>query len=288
MKKARHLFEYMFVLSLFGIFRVLPAKTASDLGGALARFIGPKLGASKKALRNIQMVLPEKDIAEQNAILKGMWDNLGRVFTEYPHLKTLGESHMIVDDKVNLSELNKTDKPIIFFGAHWANWEVAGSASMAHMNVPAIAVYRAPNNPYIDRLLNRARLKGQYQGTIPKSKSGSKNILKALNNNDNIAFLIDQKYNEGSAYDFMGHSAMTADMFARLAQKYDAHLVPVCLVREKKARFKMTLPSVVPTHTNGAPRPIKDIVDECHTILEQNIRANPEQWLWLHRRWIDS
>ena len=74
---------------LFGAFAVLPLDWASALGGALGRLFGPFLGISKRAHDNIERALPglsERKIAN---IVRGMWDNLGRVAAEYPHLGSI-------------------------------------------------------------------------------------------------------------------------------------------------------------------------------------------------------
>ena len=70
----------------FGAFKLLPRDCASALGGALARHIGPSLGVSKHARRNISRAFPEFPDAEIARVVAGMWDNLGQVVAEYPHL----------------------------------------------------------------------------------------------------------------------------------------------------------------------------------------------------------
>ena len=61
MKKIRYFFEALFLYLVFAIFKCLPAKTASDIGGWIGRMIGPKLAASRKARKHILMALPEVD-----------------------------------------------------------------------------------------------------------------------------------------------------------------------------------------------------------------------------------
>src|SRR6266571_8937659 len=71
----------------FAAMWALPIDAASALGGALARQIGPRLGISKRARRNLSCALPELSAHEIERVLRGMWDNLGRVAAEYPHLR---------------------------------------------------------------------------------------------------------------------------------------------------------------------------------------------------------
>src|SRR6266851_9581206 len=67
----------------------LPVDAASALGGALARRIGPWLGISKRARHNLKTAMPELSAAEVERVVRGMWDNLGRVAAEYPHLREI-------------------------------------------------------------------------------------------------------------------------------------------------------------------------------------------------------
>src|SRR6202043_3133492 len=73
----------------FGAFKLLPRDCASALGGALARRIGPFLGVSKHARRNISRAFPELSETEIARVVAGMWDNLGRLAAEYPHLRKI-------------------------------------------------------------------------------------------------------------------------------------------------------------------------------------------------------
>ena len=74
---------------LFQLFAVLPLDAASAVGGWLGRTLGPRLGVRKIARRNLVAAFPEKSAAEIEAIMVEMWDNLGRVMAEFPHVTRL-------------------------------------------------------------------------------------------------------------------------------------------------------------------------------------------------------
>ena len=69
--------------------RALGPVCASNLGGALARTIGPRLPVSRIGRINLRLALPELDAAVHEYILRGAWDNLGRTVAELPHLAQL-------------------------------------------------------------------------------------------------------------------------------------------------------------------------------------------------------
>src|SRR3954470_11865203 len=62
-----------------------PHKTA-DLFGRITRSIGPMMREQKIGRANLTAAFPEKSPAEIEAILTGVWDNLGRVGAEFAHL----------------------------------------------------------------------------------------------------------------------------------------------------------------------------------------------------------
>src|SRR5438132_11465741 len=82
-----HRFEAWGAALVLAIFGWLPLDAASALGGALARWIGPRLGISHRARRNLRAALPELSPTQSERTVRGMWDNLGRVAAEYPHLR---------------------------------------------------------------------------------------------------------------------------------------------------------------------------------------------------------
>jgi KDO2-lipid IV(A) lauroyltransferase len=282
MKHIRYLFEAILLGFFLLLSKCLPVAWASGLGGWIGRNIGSRLAASRKAYRNLQMTMPHLSHMEQKQIIMGMWDNLGRVMLEYPHLNHIAANKTEIIGAELFDTLK--GKAAIFISAHTANWECCPPAIYLQTGYQSSSIYRPPNNPYSDWLLKRARsLRGKLS-TIPKSKSGTRNIVAALKNNQGIGILIDQKYNRGIKIDFIDKPAMTSPIFAQLAQKFDCPLVPLKIERIKGANFRITVCDPIETKNRIA----EDIVAESHDILEDWIKEKPAQWLWLHRRWMSD
>ena len=97
MSKSKHALKYyityplqaVFVALIYGFFRLLPVSIASAIGSLVGRTIGPRLSITKRARRNLTTVFPEKSAAGIQAIIIGMWDNLGRTAAEYPHVSNI-------------------------------------------------------------------------------------------------------------------------------------------------------------------------------------------------------
>lgn len=279
MKQIRYLFEALFLLILFSISKMLPVHWSSNMGGWIGRTVGTRLAASRKALTNINNAYPSINKVDAHKILRGMWDNLGRTMMEYPHLEHIGRDRTEIIGQDILDRYK--DTPAILFTAHMANWEICPIAAFTQLNFKVTSVYRAPNNPFSDKMLLKARgLKGKLQA-IPKSRGGTRELVKALKNNAHIGMLIDQKYNEGVEAQFFGQTAMTSPAYVQLAQKFDCPLIPLKIERLENARFRMTIFESLEIKD----KPIEDVIAESHALLESWITERPGEWLWLHRRW---
>src|SRR5688572_7328258 len=86
MRQLKNRLEYSALCLLFIAFRMLPLDVASYIGGFMARSIGPFLRAHKTAIKNLSAIYPQMDKGKKRKLLRDMWDNLGRVAAELPHL----------------------------------------------------------------------------------------------------------------------------------------------------------------------------------------------------------
>jgi KDO2-lipid IV(A) lauroyltransferase len=284
--KFRHRIEAACLHLLFCIFRLMPLDAASATGGWVGRIIGPLLPSSQKAHANLRLALPGKGNDEYKRIVTGMWDNLGRVMAEYPHLEKIGRERTEIVNPASLAAIKEDELPAILFSGHMANWEVIMSGMLYQADLPLDAIYRAPNNPGAAKLLDRARTLDHKLGSIPKSRGGTRAFVQAMQQNRHIAMLIDQKYNEGIAVPFFGHPAMTATAFILLCQKFHCPLIPLRVERLEGARFRLTAQEpMVLFDQEGGPLPPEIAIARAHEYLEGWIRERPEQWLWIHRRW---
>ena len=287
-KYVRYPIEAALAWVSFGFFRLMPATMASALGGWLGRTIGPRVGVSRRAMRNIDFAMPGTPEDEKARIILGMWDNLGRVFAEYPHLERLtgkrGKSRVEIVGLENAACISDAAGGGIMFSGHFANWEIF-ALSLEAAGVPYAQVYRAANNPFVDRMILRAR-RLRDDRIIPKGKSGARKSVEILKRGGRIGMLVDQKLNDGISVPFFGREAMTPPAIAQLALRFDRPVVPTWLERIEGSRFRLTVyPPIEPPRTGDRHADIHGIMVRINSFLEERIRARPELWLWVHRRW---
>ena len=284
-----HPLQSVAMLLTYGLFRLLPIDSASALGGWIGRRVGPLLvAANRRALHNLALVMPELTDAERRRIVRGMWDNIGRTFGEYPHLVAIRDSdrvEVIGAEHVRGADPSKGSR--ILIGGHFGNWEVAGAWTAKHVGRMTF-IYRAPNNVIADRLIQRIR---SASGIVQYSKGfdGTKGATRALARGDNVGMLLDQKLNQGIAVPFFGRDAMTTPALALFALRFDCAVVPARVERVGGARFRMTFyPALDISPTGDRDADVLAIMTRVNEIFEGWIREHPEQWTWMHRRWVES
>ena len=285
-KKVLYALEFIPLATLIAVFCVLPPENASRLGGKIGRKYGPKFAKSRKAVANLKMALPGKTDEEYQKIVAGMWDNLARIFAEYPHLNHYAPRVEMVGIDHLKSAFDDYGQVILFSG-HIGNWEVMAPALLEY-GIELDLVYRAPNNPWADKVLDYFRSMNGKLVTIPKSKAGTRLLVERMRENKSIGILIDQKYNEGIAAPFFGHPAMTSPAFVQLGQKFDCPVIPFRVERLEDSYFRLSFFEPMKLfEEDGRGRSAEVLIAEAHALLEGWIKERPEQWLWLHRRWIN-
>jgi len=280
-------------IAAFGIraMRLLPLDWASALGGGLARLIGPHLGISKRARLNLQAAMPELSPDRIEAIVRGMWDNLGRVVFEYPHLAKItiypserNDGRVEVLGVEHIEAARSAKRSFILVSAHVGNWEIAPLAS-AQYGLDVAFIYRAANNPLVDNMIGDLRSHATF---IPKGAIASRQAFATLRRGAHLGLLVDQKMNDGIAVPFFGRDAMTAPALALLALRFDCDVLPARVERLHGAHFRLTVyPKIALPKSGNREADTLALMTEVNRVIEGWIRERPEQWFWLHRRWPD-
>jgi KDO2-lipid IV(A) lauroyltransferase len=281
--RVRHLFEALGAFFAYALFAALPIDWASGLGGWVGRILGPALPMSKVARANLRAVFPDMPDGERERILRAMWDMVGRIVGEYPHLDRIARDAGKPGARVEVAGIAQVEMlrgrgTALLFSAHLGNWEVF-APSLAALGIPYAQVYRDPNNPFVSWLIHRVRRLPRDE-MVPKGPAGARKAIAILSKGGRLGMLVDQKMNDGIAVPFFGRDAMTAPALARFAQRYDCPAVPVRLERLGGARFRVSF--LPPLDTSGSEA---EVMARANRIIEDWIRARPEQWLWIHRRW---
>lgn len=282
----------MIVLAGLKLVRSLGPDRASDLGGWVAPRIGRFIKANRIGHANLKAAFPEKSEAEIQAILHGVWDNLGRTACEYACMDDLwdfdaarpNQGRVVTDDVPLYERLRDDGKPAIFFAAHLGNWEMPAVAAAAH-GLDMTALYRMPNNRFVARAIQKIR--GRTMGKMVASGgSGVLQLVRELERNNHIGMLIDQHLQRGVDVTFFGRPAKANPTAAKLAREFDCPVHGARVIRLPGNRFRLeaTEEIVLPRDAEGRID-VQGAMQVMTDVVESWVREHPEQWLWLHRRW---
>ena len=269
------------------LFRAMPIETASSLGAAVLKILGPLSGAHKTADRNLRIAFPDMDETERKRLLVAQWDNLGRLTAEFQLMDKItpatGRVEIVGGER--LRAVAQSGKPAVLVSGHFSNWEVM-AAVIVHLGVECQVTYRAANNPYIDRRIIETRRSYGVTLMAPKGGDGSREVLAAMAKGESVALLNDQKFNQGVEAPFFGVMAHTAPGPTKFALRFGCPMIPMCVERTEGARFRVTIyDSIAPPNTGDRQGDIVQGVRNMNAFIEARVRERPEEWFWTHKRW---
>ena len=290
MKIIKYFFEFTSIISLFFIFKIIGLRNASNLGSILGKFIGPLFRSKFIIKQNIKTGLGEISKEKESEIINNMWSNIGRTFAEYVFLKDFkfnktNFDHIKIDGINYLDQIKKENKPVIFFSAHFSNFELM-AMELDKSGIKCAAIYRPLNNFFLNPLMEYLRMKYICPTQIPKGRIGIREIINRVKDGYSIALMVDQRVGEGPRIPFFNKPAHTTTIPAQLALKYNCKLVPIFIERKNSVNFEMPIYEPYKIEKTGNDEEdTKNITLKINKIIEKMIIKNPMQWIWSHNRW---
>jgi len=271
----------------------LPFPVALRMGAAMgrswARLAGPR---TRDALINLRIAFPEWQEAERERVLLRSLENVGRSLAEFAWIGRWSEAELrervAIRGREHLEAALAASRGrgLVILTAHFGSWELLAAAMVAH-GFPVAVVHRPRKNPFLDELVNRRRLAGGMQ-LFTRGKA-ARGALRALRDGRFLALPYDQncRRSEGVFVPFFGRLACARVGPPRIAMKTGAPVLPVFLHRQADPQRHAALvrPAVEMASTGDLAADIQENARRMTRVLEVEIRAAPEQWVWVHRRW---
>ena len=284
MKLVKYLFEYILIIILFILFKILGYRIASNFGCFLGKTFGPFF-RSKEVIKDNLTKFDDKLTPEKlNNISEEMWGNYGRILSEYPYISSFRKGDLdkyIKIENIEILEEIKKGPPVIFVSAHFSNFELMAMAiEKAGINLSAI--YRPLNNKLVNSIMEPIRKKYICKNQIKKGINGVRESLKFFKQGTSVAIMIDQRVSEGEKINFFDYPAFTTTIPAQFVKKFKCKVQPVHIERYNKINFKITFDEQISFEGNEDSASISLKLNQW---LENKIRKNPSQWIWTHDRW---
>jgi len=288
MKIFKYFLQFAMVSSLFITFKIVGLQNASFMGSWLAKIFGPLFKSKKIIEKNLNICFKNIEQKEIKRISLGMWDNIGRTFSEYVFLKNFQKNHnnlIKLSGTGYLDEIKNNNKPVVFVSGHFSNFELLGT-KLNQYGIRFCAIYRPLNNIFLNPIMEYLRLKYVCPLMIKKGRSDIRELLDNIKNGYSVIIIADQRTSEGEKIEFFNCPALTSKMPAQISLKYNCKIVPLRMERLSYNDFEMTI--YKPFEYKKSDNYEKDTYNltlQVNKQLEKMILKRPEQWLWSHNRW---
>jgi KDO2-lipid IV(A) lauroyltransferase len=246
------------------------------------------------ALDNLRAAFKtERYPGEFKRIAKKMWRNLGRNIIEFLHLQRYTrqniDHYVRFDDFHKVLELKNQGRGVLVLTAHLGNWDLL-ALSCGLKGVTVNLVTKRLRSKFLDQFWQTWRKGGASEIVNPIFKKGAaKQVLQKLREGELVAFVLDQhaKRKEGAVLvDFFGRKAATLSILAVLSRKHGVPVLPAFIVRTSRARHRVFLEEPLYFEEMSNPEEsMRHNTQRYSDIIEKYVRAYPEQWTWIHRRW---
>ena len=288
MKIFKYFIQFTVVLSLFATFRIIGLQSASFMGSCLAKILGPLFRSKKIIEKNLKICFKKIDQKEIKRISLGMWDNIGRTFSEYVFLKNFQKNHnnlIKLSGTEYLDEIKNSNKPVVFVSGHFSNFELLGT-KLNQYGIRFCAIYRPLNNIFLNPIMEYLRLKYVCPIMIKKGRSNIRELLNNIKSGYSVIIIADQRTSEGKKIEFFNCPALTTTIPAQISLKYNCKIVPLRMERLSYNNFEMTIYKPFEyKKTDNYEKDSYNLTLEINKPLEKMILKKPEQWLWSHNRW---
>lgn len=282
--RLSYLISFAPIFVFLKLARLVPFRRRVALGGGLAgfalRYFPP---ARKRVLANLERIHPQMPNSEALALCREIGRQLGRTLTEI----LFGQEHQTQHLQFRVSgpglefvrAARDAGRPILLVSAHFGQWDAARMYLRDSEGIEVGALYRPNNNPFYEPYL-AAGAAAAGEPLVPKGSEGFRMLLRHLRKGGAFALMADQYHKGGTVLPFLGSDARTALTPAELALRYKAPLVP-CFGIRRDAEGAIDVIFEAPIDGETAEEMMKAFNDRATARVE----ADPDQWLWPHRRW---
>jgi Kdo2-lipid IVA lauroyltransferase/acyltransferase len=286
-KRFSRIFLVLFTKTIGQFARLLPYPVAVAAGGMLGRLIYHLLPRERKrALAHLALAYPDRESSWLRHTARKTFVHLGKALMETVAITPRRMRAIVsIQGFENIQTALDQRKGIVYFTGHIGNWELMAGAVARSFPVSVVAapIEPEPVNELIVRLRTRMGVK-----TILRNRPGAaKELIRVFRENRILGILIDQDTDvEGAFVDFMGRPAWTPTAAAQMAIKFGAPVLFGYIQRTDDGRHTITIEGPLDlTRSGNDEEDIRTNTAMFTKKIEEVIRRNPEQWVWMHRRW---
>ncbi len=267
---------------------LLPECVCEWLGKTLGALTWPLVPSKRRdmARKNVMTCLGVSE-SEAERIAKASWVRFGPMAFEvlrFPKFKGRLNERVTLEGLDEVKKILALGRGVVFATSHCGNWELLGGA-LAEAGVPLVAVGMKQKESGSDRFITENR---RLVGMHVTYKNDVREMFKMLKEGWAIGLLMDQDVStrDGVVIDWFDRPTNFAQGPATLARHQNLPIIPIYITRLADGRHKGIIHPPIPvSHTDDKKADVLEATRAVGRVLEDHIRAYPEEWFWLHDRW---
>ena len=294
-RKTRYFFEYLFLRFIHFNVNLIPFSWLDRISRIIVFFIYPFAGAARRRIsNNLNNTLPEFKKLNNKRFIKTNLRHTIRTSFEVVQARKFRKANFMAKYVRPVSERAKTyfDNPtqgILVLQGHLGSWEIPIPA-YTHYGIPLTIVLKKQRNPFVDRMVEKSRL--NYGAIITYIDETSK-IIRALKNRAILGMASDQDAGDNGVFvDFLGRKCSAFTGPATMAYLTGSKLCLLTCIFQGKGVYEVDVFDIYDTVSKKAfqgktkEEAILEVTQKWCDVLAEKVKENPEQYLWLHRRWM--
>lgn len=286
----KNILEYILFLFLSFLCQILGLKLSRKFASFISIFFFYVVPIRKDVVYdNLKHAFPELAFDEIKKIAYGSYKSFAITLVEIFYLPRITKEQIIKVFNINNLELvekrEKEKNGVILLTAHFANWEYFAISTGLNLNIDLSVIVKSQRNPYVNNWMNKSRTR-LINEVVPLGIS-IRNVYTVLINKGIIGIVADQRGPEESIkLDFFGRKTSVYTGPAILALKMNSPIIYGVSVRQPDYSYKVDFIEISKEELpNEYDVKVKVLSERILKLLEETIRRNPEQWLWMHKRW---
>lgn len=289
-KRLKRFVRFILLRALLLPLQLLPLRLAAALGawlGAVAFFFARR--EVRKALASLAVAFPEKSAAEREALARACFRHLGGVAMELVRISAFDarRTELVEWDAESRAVLKAAlarEKGVVFVTGHVGNWELL-ARFVTQEGFPVSVVGKETSDPRTTKLVEDFRTSAGMHVIWRGHDGAAKALLRTLKSNAILGMLIDQDTKVQSVWvPFFGKPAKTPRAAADLVLRTGAAPILGFCTRLGPLKYRITLQEL-PRPAGRDEAAVTQLTAAFTRGIEAQIRAHPEQWVWMHERW---
>ncbi len=271
----------------------LPLRAALALGRLLGWIFGSVLRYHRHdALDSLARAMPDLSETERKVAVDTMYANLGMNIVEMLRQIKMDQSylenHVEWDGIEHIRDALQEGRGVCILTAHIGNWELLCSLYPYVNRIPMNIIAKPVKGKSMQRYLQEIR--SRYGMGVLPAKGAYRECIRRLRRGEVLAFVLDQNMirREGEFVEFFGRPACTTLGLAHMAAQAGCPVVPAFAFRKPGGKHKVITMPALRAPANKEVETLAQHTAEYTGIIEDVIRKDPSQWIWIHRRWKTS